>query len=665
LKKKRKKKKKKHQNHDAIIDVELASTSKTGDGVSADDYTQQLRKRLGHRSTFTNNVSSNSKTREPIVLAWNDIIFEVPSKKKTPKKTILKKVSGIVKPGQMLAIMGASGAGKTTLLNILASRIRDNVTGTIRINGADAMKNRKITKIISGYVMQDDTMLANLTVRETLMFSAMIRLPSSLSKEKKEERVRNIIEELGLTKVADNKIGSVQKRGLSGGERKRVNIGTELITDPSLLFLDEPTSGLDAFTSFSIIETLLSLAKAGRTIVTTIHQPRSNIFSLFDVLLLLSEGQVIYFGPAKDAVSYFSNLNYSCPTYVNPADYFLDISSSDGQEESKSISKFFVEGWNASSESKFQEKKVAEEMERPDQLILPFNGGFATGYLTQFGLLFQRSVKNYYRDKLLQFIKAFQTILFAIIVGLIYLKIGNDQTSIGDRAGALYFIITNQAFPNVTGALVAFLEEKDVFIRERSSRSYRTSPYYIAKSFSELPGQLIFPIVFSCISYWMIGLNPDPERFLVFIGIMLLLNFISVSLGIAISAGSPSITAANVLGPVILVIFMLFGGFFINLSSIPVYFIWLQYSSFIKYCFIALMRNEFEGLTFTCTSSQLIQPGNICPVTTGVEALQNYGMDSSDLTVTSCSLIILGMALFYRLLGYILLRQTTKKKANA
>jgi ABC-type multidrug transport system ATPase subunit len=172
-------------------------------------------------------------------------------------------------------------------------------------------------------------MLSMLTVRETLRFAARLRLPGAMSAEEKNARVEEVIEELGLADVADTYIGNPQKRGISGGERKRVTIGIELITNPSMIFLDEPTSGLDSFTAYNIMQTLVQLAKNGRTIIATIHQPRSNIFELIDQLLVLSAGRIAYYGDAQQSVEYFAQLGHECPRFTNPADYLLDICTID------------------------------------------------------------------------------------------------------------------------------------------------------------------------------------------------------------------------------------------------------------------------------------------------------------------------------------------------
>ena len=176
-------------------------------------------------------------------------------------------------------------------------------------------------------------MFPHLTVEETLKLSADFFLPLTFTKEKKSRIVSDIIQELGLIKAKDTIIGDNKLRGVSGGERKRVAIATQLIVDPAVFFLDEPTSGLDSFQAQAIMECLKSLADSGRLVISVIHQPRSSIFNMFDQLLLLSEGHTTYYGPASDASAYFSNIGYSNPHLFNPADFFLDVLSPDNRTE--------------------------------------------------------------------------------------------------------------------------------------------------------------------------------------------------------------------------------------------------------------------------------------------------------------------------------------------
>lgn len=254
-------------------------------------------------------------TRKEVFLTFDQVCYSVGG------KDILNGLSGYVEPGQMLAIMGPSGAGKSSLLDILARKHKRGVaSGTIMINGK--VPDRKHFKQITGFVDQDDTLMSTLTVRETLMYSAMLQLPRSMPVQLKQKRVEDVIQELGLDAIADVTIGAPGRRGISGGEKRRVSIGKELVTSPSLLFLDEPTSGLDAYNAGVVMECLRKLTKQGRrTVVVTIHQPRSNIFKMFDSLMLLGGGHTVYFGPADATSRYFNDIGFPVPADYNIADY--------------------------------------------------------------------------------------------------------------------------------------------------------------------------------------------------------------------------------------------------------------------------------------------------------------------------------------------------------
>ena len=240
-------------------------------------------------------------------------------------KSILSGVQGIALPGQLMAIMGASGAGKTTFLDLLARKNKRGVAqGNFYING-EKIPDDEYRSVI-GFVDQDDTLLPTLTVHETIMTSALLRLPRDMNISIKEQRVYEVEKQLGILAIKDSLIGSEDGRGISGGEKRRVGIACELVTSPSILFLDEPTSGLDAFNAFNVVECLVTLAKSyNRTVIFTIHQPRSNIVALFDHLILLAKGRTVYSGPSSSCQSYFDGIGYSCPPGFNIADYLVDL----------------------------------------------------------------------------------------------------------------------------------------------------------------------------------------------------------------------------------------------------------------------------------------------------------------------------------------------------
>ncbi|KZS92538.1 hypothetical protein SISNIDRAFT_486560 [Sistotremastrum niveocremeum HHB9708] len=248
-------------------------------------------------------------------------------------RQILDSISGSVKAGQVMAIMGASGAGKSTFLDILA---RKNKRGIV--NGVTLVNGRQVAdsdfKKVIGFVDQEDTLMSTLTVYETVLYSALLRLPREMSEEAKKFRTLETLHELGLLNVKDSRIGDSSRRSISGGEKRRVSIACELVTSPSILFLDEPTSGLDAFNALNVIECLVSLAKDyNRTVVFTIHQPRSNIVSLFDRLVVLARGKLVYSGSAHECQDYFASIGQPCPPGFNIADFLIDLTMGSEPEQ--------------------------------------------------------------------------------------------------------------------------------------------------------------------------------------------------------------------------------------------------------------------------------------------------------------------------------------------
>ena len=245
---------------------------------------------------------------------------------KCKEKTILNGISGMACPGEILAMLGPSGSGKTTLLTALGGRLGRGklLSGKITYNGQpfSGPIQRRI-----GFVAQDDVLYPHLTVFETLLFTALLRLPGSLAYDAKVGQAERVVRELGLSRIRNSMIGGPLVRGISGGEKKRVSIGQEMLVNPSLLLLDEPTSGLDSTTALRILTTLKGLAESGRTVVTTIHQPSSRLYHMFHKVVLLSEGRPIYYGVASSALDYFSSIGFSTSLTVNPADMLLDLAS--------------------------------------------------------------------------------------------------------------------------------------------------------------------------------------------------------------------------------------------------------------------------------------------------------------------------------------------------
>ncbi len=267
--------------------------------------------------------ASGLEVKQRVQMKWHGISYTV----STPvgPKTLISDVHGHASPGVLLAVMGSSGAGKTTLLNALSGRaLTGALRGSMQVNGAELVSRADFRKVCA-FVTQEDVLMESQTHREILSFSAALRLPRTVSAAQRTRLVDSLIRLLHLEKAADTIVGDPCRSGISGGERKRTNIGTELVTNPSVVFLDEPTSGLDAFTSARVMAIVRELATVGRTVVATIHQPASEIFASFDSLALMHTGGVAYFGPAGGAVGYFASLGKPCPPNYNPADFLIGV----------------------------------------------------------------------------------------------------------------------------------------------------------------------------------------------------------------------------------------------------------------------------------------------------------------------------------------------------
>jgi ABC-type multidrug transport system ATPase subunit len=464
----------------------------------------------------------------------------------------------------------------TGLLNILSQRVK-NYSGDVTVNGKKSNTN---LGGLMAYVRQDDVLLGDLTVFETLKYAAWLRIPQSVGLKKKKQRVNEVLTELSLEGCKNTKVGKPGlSKGISGGERKRLAIAIELLTQPSILFLDEPTTGLDATAALHLMEVLKKVSLAGRSVILTIHQPRSNIFQLFDRLLLLTRGYSVYFGDAQSATDHFARLGWPMPLHYNPADFLLDLISvrtadingtAAVNEQDVQRVETIIQSYKTSADN--TQLELPQELK---ELELKSYTGYQSYWIVQWFVIFLRSYVLIRRSTILTVVRAIQTIILAVLVGLIFLRLGYDQRDVQNRTGVLFFVMINQMMNSLFSGLLLFIDEKPVYLRERSARAYHVSSYFLGKITSELP-QLIYPIIFGIIVYWMTGLNDSFDNFLVFLLILLVGSYCALSFGEFISASVPTFHIAQVLGQVAMIICLLFSGFFVNVDTIPNYFIWVS-----------------------------------------------------------------------------------------
>jgi len=594
-----------------------------------------------------------------LMLKWENVTYKVNVKvgKVGTEKSVLTDLTGTAEPGQVLAIMGPSGGGKTSLLNVLAGRVKTK-------EGSVTLNNRKLPKKfnrISAYVMQDDLLFGTMSPREIMTFAANLRL-HHLTPAQRKERVEYLIKVLSLSSCADTLVGRPMQRGISGGERKRTAIGYEMVTNPSLIFLDEPTTGLDSFTAFSVIRSLQKLAKHGRTIICTIHQPSSEIFALFDRLILLSSGKTAYSGPAKKAVEYFASLGYPCPTYSNPSDFYMKIlkirDETDQERVDKITQEWVVRGHetmqtlSTNNYDSSESSKILEEVEKP--LKTPM-------WTKEVGLLCYRAIVDTYRNPITFYARLIQFVAVSLFLGATYIPLGNDQASIQDRTGVLFFIAIGMVMLNANSIILTFPLERGLLIRDQYSGMYRVWTYFLGKMLSELPFGVIIAFATAITGYWFIGLANTASQFFIFTLTVWVQMYVGGSIGLLLGCAMPNPELAVSLSPVFIIPFMLFGGFFTNLNSIGPWLNWVQWISPFKWGFEALGINEFTNLPLTCTPSEYVQAGSteICPITNGNQVIAELSFTSGN--VWEPIGVLLGISFVLRIIALIALELQTRR----
>ncbi|OMO70098.1 ABC transporter-like protein [Corchorus olitorius] len=412
-------------------------------------------------------------------LVWEDLTVVIPNFGNGPSRRLLNGLTGFAEPGRIMAIMGPSGSGKSTLLDALAGRLSGNVvmTGNVLLNG----KKKRLDYGSVAYVTQEDILLGTLTVRETITYSAYLRLPSSMSRKDIDGIVEGTIMEMGLQECADRLIGNWHLRGVSGGEKKRLSIALEILTRPHLLFLDEPTSGLDSASAFFVIQTLRTVCRDGRTVISSIHQPSSEVFSLFDDLFLLSGGEQVYFGEAKMAAKFFAEAGFPCPSRRNPSDHFLRCINSDFdivaetlkgsnrisefQNRSDPLTNLPTAQIKALLTKKYRTSDYAakarariQEISSLEGLVIEKKLSSEAKWLKQLSTLTQRSFLNMSRDLGYYWLRIGIYIVLAISVGSIFFNIGTNYNAILARGACGGFLSGFMTFLSI-GGFPSFIEE--------------------------------------------------------------------------------------------------------------------------------------------------------------------------------------------------------------
>ncbi|KAJ0434345.1 putative ABC-type molybdate transporter [Helianthus annuus] len=518
------------------------------------------------------------------------------------KKKIITNVSCEVKPGEITAVAGPSGAGKTTLLEILAGVIPPcRVSGEVVVN--DRTMNPTVFRRVSGYVTQEDLLFPLLTVEETLFYSARLRLHNGPA----QSRVSELLVELGLSHVAGERVGdgSGTHRGISGGERRRVSIGVDLVHDPAVLLMDEPTSGLDSAAALQVMSMLKNMAKNhGKTIVLTIHQPGFRILELLDQVVLLADGVVVHHGSLDHLHQRLKLAGHSVPQQVNVLEFSIDVIETlfpDVEQESagfglkKQTSKtplieelLVGSGDGGSDETRVDLSSVTGDRESGfDHRLM-----YANSMVTEVMILSQRFCYNIFRCKQLFIAKLVQMMVVGVLLGTIFNNINRFQmqTQIGFFAFNLTYLLYSSS-----EALPIFLKERRIIMRETSIGAYRISSYTLANALVFILFLLIVALLYATPTYWLVGLRKDLDGFLYFSLVVWLVLLTSNSFVSCFSALVPNFMVGISLVAAVMGSFFLFSGYFISNNDIPKYWRFMHYLSLFRYPFECFLLNEFGG----------------------------------------------------------------------
>ncbi|KAI1894430.1 hypothetical protein AGOR_G00115720 [Albula goreensis] len=595
--------------------------------------------------------------------------FKLPWEMQGTKQTAIHNLNLRVHSGQMLAIIGSSGCGKTSLLDIITCRDEGGTVnmGQVLINGQPSTP-QLVRKSIA-HVRQDDRLLPHLTVRETLAFVARLRLPTHFSDAQRDQRVDDVIAELRLRQCAHTRVGNDYVRGVSGGERRRVSIAVQLLWNPGILILDEPTSGLDSFTAHNLVITLSRLARGNRLVLLSVHQPRSDIFQLFDLVVLLSSGSAVYCGPARDMVSYFTALGHPCPRYCNPSDFYVDLISIDRRSpeseaeclaRAKVLAEQFVEKVKGTEDFMWKPAELSalpECSRTQDEVInVSKHRDRLPGPVHQFSILIRRQVYNDFRDLVTLVVHGLEALLMSLLIGFLYFGAGEERLSIQDTVALLYMMGALTPFAVVLDVIAKCHSERAMLYHELEDGMYSVTSYFFAKILGELPEHCVFTLVYGVPIYWLAGLNEAPDRFLLNFLLVWLMVYCSRSMALFVAAALPTLQTSAFMGNAIFTVFYLTGGFVISLENMWTVASWFSHASFMRWGFDGMLQVQFRDQTYKVTL------GNFTIKVDGMKVVE--AMDMNQYPLYSSYLVLLAVCLAFMLLYYLSLRFIKQKSSQ-
>ncbi|XP_022898531.1 pleiotropic drug resistance protein 2-like [Olea europaea var. sylvestris] len=579
---------------------------------SAEDVQMSVRNPHGSIGTVNNETRKGMVLPfEPLSLAFNHVNYyvDMPAEMKTQgvndvRLQLLRDVSGAFRPGVLTALVGVSGAGKTTLMDVLAGRKTGGyIEGSISISGFP--KNQETFARVSGYCEQNDIHSPFVTVYESLLYSAWLRLAADVTTETRKMFVEEVMDLVELNPLRNALVGLPGVDGLSTEQRKRLTIAVELVANPSIIFMDEPTSGLDARAAAIVMRTVRNTVDTGRTVVCTIHQPSIDIFEAFDELLLMKRGgQVIYAGPlgrqSHKLVEYFEAVP-GVPKIkegYNPATWMLDVSSSAAESQ---LDVDFAEIY-ANSDLYGRNQDLIKELSTPapGSKDLYFPTQYSQSFLIQCKACFWKQHWSYWRNSQYNAIRFFTTVVIGILFGVIFWQKGdqiNRQQDLLNLLGATYAAVLFLGATNASAVQSVVAIERTVFYRERAAGMYSELPYAFAQVAIETIYVAIQTFVYSLLLYSMIGYHWTGEKFFYFYYFIFMCFTYFSMYGMMVVALTPGFQIAAIVMSFFLSFWNLFSGFLIPRPLIPIWWRWYYWASPVAWTIYGIFASQIGDQT--------------------------------------------------------------------
>ncbi|KAM0925307.1 hypothetical protein ACQ4PT_004280 [Festuca glaucescens] len=572
-----------------------------------------------NEESTSNNATVNSSPGKkgmvlpfvPLSITFEDIKYSVdmPQEIKAQgvaesRLELLKGISGSFRPGVLTALMGVSGAGKTTLMDVLAGRKTSGyIEGNITISGYP--KKHETFARVSGYCEQNDIHSPNVTVYESLAFSAWLRLPANVDSSTRKMFIDEVMELVEFFPLKDALVGLPGVSGLSTEQRKRLTIAVELVANPSIIFMDEPTSGLDARAAAIVMRAIRNTVDTGRTVVCTIHQPSIDIFESFDELFLMKRGgEEIYVGPlgrhSCELISYFEAIEdvRKIKDGYNPSTWMLEVTSA-AQEQITGIS--FSQVYR-NSELYRRNKSLIKELSTPPEgsSDLSFPTEYSQTFLTQcFACLWKQSL-SYWRNPPYTAVKFFYTTLIALLFGTMFWGIGrkrHSQQDLFNAMGSMYASVLFMGVQNSASVQPVVAVERTVFYRERAAHMYSPLPYALGQVAIELPYIFVQSLIYGVLVYAMIGFEWTAAKFFWYLFFMYFTLAYFTFYGMMSVGLTPNYNVASVVSTAFYALWNLFSGFITPRTRIPIWWRWYYWLSPIAWTLNGLVTSQFGDVT--------------------------------------------------------------------